>query len=195
MAEETYDDIVNWLADLTPASTAFVLRRVRDVTGLSGTGVVADGAIFPDGRAVTRWRGGTTGIAQTCVWDNIQHVRRIHGHDGATRIELVPYGVLAKMVVAAMEAEQDGASVVGAIARELAEHRQDEDALNRAACGEEHPDQPEADQAVTLPPAGLEAPDPAGRLRSLWAQPHGSACICRDCTALDEAERSGGGAR
>ncbi len=68
----------------------FVLRRDRDVTGVSGTGVVADGVLFPAAGksiAVVRWRGER---GSTVVWDNLTHLREIHGHDGATRIEVVP---------------------------------------------------------------------------------------------------------
>jgi len=61
----------------------FQLVRDRDVSGVSGTGVVADGVLFDDGHAVTRWRAK---IAQTCAWDSIDHVEAIHGHGGATRI-------------------------------------------------------------------------------------------------------------
>lgn len=65
----------------------FRLVRDVDVTGVSGTGVVAWGVVFGDGKAVTRWDGTATGIAQTCVWDSIEDVRAIHGHGGATRVE------------------------------------------------------------------------------------------------------------
>lgn len=130
----TTTDVREWLNDLLPGAATFVLRRTTDVTGLSGTGVVADGVTFPDGKTVTRWRGGTTGVAQTCVWDNIQHVRRIHGHDGATRIEFVPYATLVKMILAALDAEPE--DVAADIAQVLAEHRQREDELNRIARGE-----------------------------------------------------------
>jgi hypothetical protein len=90
----TFDEIKSYLASRVPSVTTFVLRRKVDVTGISGTGVVADGAVFPDGRVATRWRGGTTGVAQTCAWDNLVHVRRIHGHDGNTELELLATGAL-----------------------------------------------------------------------------------------------------
>jgi hypothetical protein len=64
----------------------FVLMRLDDETGLSGTGVVAWGVLFPDGKAVTRWCGTTTDVRQTCVWDDLEHVRAVHGHDGKTSI-------------------------------------------------------------------------------------------------------------
>ncbi|WP_426566391.1 hypothetical protein ACPPVT_07545 [Angustibacter sp. McL0619] len=65
------------------AGRRFELHRDVDVSGISGTGVVADGIEFPDGRVATRWRGT---IAQTCSWDSMADVEAIHGHGGATRI-------------------------------------------------------------------------------------------------------------
>ncbi|NUS58905.1 MAG: hypothetical protein HOV66_29225 [Streptomycetaceae bacterium] len=64
----------------------FRLVRDLDVSGVSGLGHVADGVLFDDGKVVTRWRAA---IAQTCVWDSIEHVEAIHGHGGATRIEWI----------------------------------------------------------------------------------------------------------
>jgi hypothetical protein len=62
----------------------FELIRDEDITGISGTGVVAWGVEFPDGKVVTRWNGD---IAQISVWERIDDVAAIHGHEGATRIE------------------------------------------------------------------------------------------------------------
>jgi hypothetical protein len=61
----------------------FRLQRDVDVSGISGTGVVADGVVFPDGVAVVRWRGERQ---STVVWPSIDDVEAIHGHGGATRI-------------------------------------------------------------------------------------------------------------
>ncbi|WP_198520551.1 hypothetical protein [Kitasatospora sp. CB02891] len=88
--------IATYLANLIAAETVqpFVLRRHHDITGVSGTGIVADGALFPaagKGKAVVRWRGER---GSTVVWDHIGHVKEIHGHDGATVIELMPVGEL-----------------------------------------------------------------------------------------------------
>lgn len=119
--------IREYLAALTPASTPFVLRRTTDVTGVSGTGVIADGVVFPDGRVATRWRD-TMGVAQTCAWDRLSHVQKIHGHNGATRVELVPTSALAAAIGAVLNEldEYEGQSVqrlaagiYGAIARAL----------------------------------------------------------------------------
>lgn len=61
----------------------FTLERDTDVSGVSGTGTVADGVVFPDGVAVIRWRGDRQ---STVVWPSIEDVEAIHGHNGATRI-------------------------------------------------------------------------------------------------------------
>lgn len=61
----------------------FQLHRKHDVSGISGTGVVADGAVFPDGTAVIRWRGDRQ---STVVWPSVEDVEAIHGHGGATEI-------------------------------------------------------------------------------------------------------------
>ncbi len=61
----------------------FHLQRDTDVTGVSGTGIVADGVEFPDGTAVLRWRGEH---ASTVVWPSVATALTVHGHDGATRL-------------------------------------------------------------------------------------------------------------
>lgn len=65
----------------------FVLRREEDVTGVSGTGVVAEGIEFADGRVALRWCVGEH--RSTVAWDSIDAVRAIHGHDGKTRVEWI----------------------------------------------------------------------------------------------------------
>jgi len=61
---------------------AFALHRVEDVTGFSGTGIVADGIEFPDGTTVIRWRGDHQ---STVIWEDIRTAQAVHGHDGKTR--------------------------------------------------------------------------------------------------------------
>lgn len=61
----------------------FVLRRDEDHTGVSGTGVVAEGVRFTDGTVVLRWRGAH---ASTVVWSALDDAVAVHGHDGATRV-------------------------------------------------------------------------------------------------------------
>ena len=66
------------------AHRRFVLFRNEDVTGVSGTGVVAEGVQFRDGKVVLRWCVGEH--RSTVNWDSIEAVDAIHGHDGRTRI-------------------------------------------------------------------------------------------------------------
>ena len=73
----------------------FELHRDVDVSGLSGTGVVAEGVEFTDGTAVVRWHeldpdspNYQRGVrATTVVFPNVQAVEALHGHAGATRLE------------------------------------------------------------------------------------------------------------
>lgn len=97
--------ITAYLDGLVCSASPFVLRRDHDVTGVSGTGIVADGVLFPaagKSKAVVRWRGER---GSTVVWDNLGHVKEIHGHDGATVIELIPVGELAKALKAVVAIE------------------------------------------------------------------------------------------
>ncbi|MEU1630845.1 hypothetical protein ABZ746_37505 [Streptomyces sp. NPDC020096] len=62
----------------------FVLRRHEDVTGASGTGVVAWGVLWPDGTASVRWAGER---ASAVFWQGgVADVEFVHGHNGATEI-------------------------------------------------------------------------------------------------------------
>lgn len=61
----------------------FTLQRDEDESGVSGTGVVADGVRWPDGSAVMRWR---TEYASTAVYASMEDLRCIHGHGGRTRV-------------------------------------------------------------------------------------------------------------
>lgn len=61
----------------------FLLWRNVDVSGVSGTGLIAEGVQFSDGVCVCRWM---TDMATTCVYASISDVKAIHGHDGATQI-------------------------------------------------------------------------------------------------------------
>lgn len=61
----------------------FVLQRDHDVSGVSGTGTVADGVQFPDGSVAIRWRGQRP---STVVWASLADALHVHGHGGATRV-------------------------------------------------------------------------------------------------------------
>lgn len=66
-----------------PRPRRFQLVRREDVSGMSGTGIVAEGIKFRDGKCAYRWltAPGTTQIAESP--HDIQH---IHGHNGRTEL-------------------------------------------------------------------------------------------------------------
>lgn len=60
-----------------------VVRRHHDISGVSGTGDVAELAEFSDGAVAVRWPGDHP---STACWNDIRDVEFIHGHQGATEI-------------------------------------------------------------------------------------------------------------
>lgn len=85
------------------APRPFALYRRQDVTGVSGTGVVATGAVFEDGVTVVRWFGVHP---STVIWPSLEDAAHVHLHGGKTQIvwlsdELEP--------LAEMEQERDRA--------------------------------------------------------------------------------------
>lgn len=62
----------------------FHLYRHDDETGVSGTGVVAEGIQFRDRRIAMRWC--VNPARSTTVYDVPADVTTIHGHDGKTEI-------------------------------------------------------------------------------------------------------------
>lgn len=62
----------------------FVLNRKEDVSGVSGTGVVAEGIEFSDGSVAIRWK---TSRASTTIWNSVDDAVAIHGHGGLTVLE------------------------------------------------------------------------------------------------------------
>lgn len=65
----------------------FYLLRHVDVTGASGTGVVAHGVMWPDGTASVRWSGERKSVV---FWDgSFEDAEAVHGHGGATRLVFI----------------------------------------------------------------------------------------------------------
>ena len=62
----------------------FVLNRKVDVSGMSGTGIVAEGVIFSNGRVVLCWLSALSTIV---VHENMENVEKLHCHGGQTIIE------------------------------------------------------------------------------------------------------------
>ncbi|MFI6679218.1 hypothetical protein [Kribbella sp. NPDC050470] len=59
----------------------FELVRYTDISGVSGTGVVAEGCVFTDGSVALRWHGANP---STAVWPDLDSILAVHGHCGAT---------------------------------------------------------------------------------------------------------------
>jgi hypothetical protein len=62
---------------------SYWLYRTDDVTGVSGRGLVANVAVFPNGSAVTAWRVPGKPNSVT-IWNSLDDLLEIHGHDGKT---------------------------------------------------------------------------------------------------------------
>lgn len=70
----------------------FHLVRDVDVTGISGTGVVAEAVEFGDGITVVRWLRASTARPEhvkptAVVHDDVESVIGLHGHGGQTTID------------------------------------------------------------------------------------------------------------
>ena len=62
----------------------FRLIRDEDVTGVSGTGIVAEGTLFSSGAVVVAWLGEDPSVVH---WPKgMESVEKINGHGGKTRI-------------------------------------------------------------------------------------------------------------
>lgn len=59
----------------------FELVRYADISGVSGTGTVAEGCVFTDGSVALRWHGDNP---STAVWPDLESILAVHGHCGAT---------------------------------------------------------------------------------------------------------------
>lgn len=63
----------------------FTLVRSEDPSGVSGTGVVADGAVFrDDGRVVVKWRNSAN--PYPLPFPSIEALLAVHGHGGKTQV-------------------------------------------------------------------------------------------------------------
>lgn len=62
----------------------FYLQRTEDVSGTSGIGTVAEGVIFKNGKCALSW---LTPLTSVTIYDNIEILEKIHGHEGRTKIK------------------------------------------------------------------------------------------------------------
>lgn len=63
----------------------FHLQRDEDVSGKSGTGIVAEGIEFTDGVVALHWLGEWP--TSVCYYERgIAAVEHLHGHEGRTKV-------------------------------------------------------------------------------------------------------------
>lgn len=76
---------------------------VRDIdeTGMSGTGPVAQVAVFEDGSAVLRWikDRNSAGVASTCFYETAEQLIHVHGHGDKKTGYLEPAYCIGDVVV------------------------------------------------------------------------------------------------
>ncbi|HLG96644.1 MAG TPA: hypothetical protein VKX49_10080 [Bryobacteraceae bacterium] len=67
----------------------YYLCRKEDVSHTSGTGHVAEVAEFDDGAVVVRWLASrnATGVASTTIFNSLDDLLKVHGHEGRTVAE------------------------------------------------------------------------------------------------------------
>lgn len=65
----------------------FILKRLEDVSGVSGTGIVAEGTEFHNGQVALSWLGFHHTIE---ISPSVKDVVQIHGHGGKTVLEWLP---------------------------------------------------------------------------------------------------------
>lgn len=65
----------------------FALHRRYDVTGVSGTGTIAFGTLYPSGRVTLAWV--CSDVRSVSVYDDVAEVEQVHGHGGLTDIRWI----------------------------------------------------------------------------------------------------------
>lgn len=75
---------------LAAAPRRFLLVRNTDVTGVSGTGHVAEGIEYSDGVCSMHWV--VPPAQSTTVYKSIEDVVSIHGHNGSTQVLFLDSG-------------------------------------------------------------------------------------------------------
>lgn len=72
----------------------FYLDRKEDVTGASGTGLVAWGVWWPNGKVSIAWTGDRPSVV---VWDDIIDARVTHLHGGKTKFVWMDDDIISPM--------------------------------------------------------------------------------------------------
>lgn len=64
----------------------FLVNRINDVSGTSGTGIICEGCQFSDGKVAIRWLGQYSSMVW---WDNLEDCLHIMGHGNNTVVEWI----------------------------------------------------------------------------------------------------------
>lgn len=75
------DGIVKAIPNHDFKGKRFYLERKEDVSGLSGTGIVAEGIEFINGLVAMSWLSAHPGIN---IYPSIRQIEELHGHQGRT---------------------------------------------------------------------------------------------------------------
>lgn len=65
----------------------YYLQRNEDFSGVSGTGIVAEGVVMPSGKCIHEW--SQSYVVSHNIYPNVQSVQHIHGHEGRTIVKFV----------------------------------------------------------------------------------------------------------
>lgn len=90
----------------------FVLNRTEDETGVSGTGIVAEGVQFTNGKCALSWLSEHTSVA---LYDDIAVLEAIHGHDGKTVVEWTVQPNSKPETDSRMDANHPGWAIAGMV--------------------------------------------------------------------------------
>lgn len=64
----------------------FQLVRKVDISGVSGTGVVAEGVEFHDGQCAITWFGKVHSVN---IYSSLEDLIKVHGHEGNTEVVFI----------------------------------------------------------------------------------------------------------
>ena len=64
----------------------FHLNRTVDDSGISGTGIIAEGSVLSNGKCIVSWLSRTSSVE---IWNSVEDMMKIHGHGDHTQIKFI----------------------------------------------------------------------------------------------------------
>lgn len=68
---------------IAPNPRVFYLNRIVDISGVSGTGIVAEGTVYTSGMVSLSWLSDKRCVN---VYEDFDTMLSVHGHDGSTEV-------------------------------------------------------------------------------------------------------------